>query len=987
MALNTVGAVYVRVLADTSGLKNDIQKNIGGARGKKAGDAFGDKWVKGVQSRINKINFKREFTNQARAVAANFTDEMRDAVANGNFVADLKINGGPLYDELERIRKTFKLTWKQVAKNFGDALVSEWAKIDAQSDKSARKTYRGLQQAFDDLSFDETLDALTSDIVKRIPLAIRKAIKTTDARSIQFKFDRRAFDDIEEVAKRTGRSIGEIEDAISRRLKPALENMPLLTLDKFNTKVVTLRNSLRRAGTGGAFDILTNMFAVTISGAFGAAKAVESFTRSLIDLVKQGGGLSGILSSLKGLVNLKGLAKLGPALARAGAALAKNWKVLVGLLVILPTLAKGFVGLVGGIIGIIESLVANLINLGGVLSQTIAAGAVLVPIVGALGVAFAATVVGAMDSVNALKAWTKAEAETDPKKRAALMEQYAEALKKLGPNAKAAVEAMKPLTKEFQRIKRSVGEELFQGFAKALERSGPLIQETKSGLEGVANAVGDTVKKFLRLGDSAEFMGDFRTMWEGSEKIIRDLGTAAVDVFVGLQSVFAAIMPLVLDFTGGIKDAAKNFRDWATSAKGENSIKQFFTDAYETAKRVFGILGDIGAIIGILFFGQSAKGAQANFLTDIEGAVDRFRAKLEKMDQDGTLTQWFSDARTTAGELKDAIVDIASELRELNTEENRKTFFDMVKAITAVATAILEVTSALAELAKITGLGTIISVLKAIFGTDEAAPARPTGGIPGSGGGTAGQILSIAGAMEYLGGVARSIAGAVPGIVVGAFSAMAGTVRGILESVGINVDGVVARIRANFANLPALIGAYLGSIPGIAARAFFAILPIVGGVIGTIIARFTSIPRMVQSALSGLPAIFARAMSSAYSTVSGWVSRIIARIRQINVGSLIGGAARALLPGFAVGGITTGPSIVGEAGPEMVIPLTRPLNQIDASVRNVAAMLRGQAGVGTTAANPGAGKIVNNYWTITSQTGNPEAIVSKVMNRELASAM
>lgn len=73
-------------------------------------------------------------------------------------------------------------------------------------------------------------------------------------------------------------------------------------------------------------------------------------------------------------------------------------------------------------------------------------------------------------------------------------------------------------------------------------------------------------------------------------------------------------------------------------------------------------------------------------------------------------------------------------------------------------------------------------------------------------------------------------------------------------------------------------------------------------------------------------------------------------------------------PQFASGGIVTGPTraLVGEAGPEAIVPLNRPLSQVDPSVRALSALLQGQSnqalfsGGGNTFAT-GAIQVVTPY--------------------------
>jgi hypothetical protein len=117
-----------------------------------------------------------------------------------------------------------------------------------------------------------------------------------------------------------------------------------------------------------------------------------------------------------------------------------------------------------------------------------------------------------------------------------------------------------------------------------------------------------------------------------------------------------------------------------------------------------------------------------------------------------------------------------------------------------------------------------------------------------------------------------------------------------------------------------------------------------------------------------------------------WFGRLADKIRRLPVvGNLIpGGGGRS----FAAGGITNGPSLAGEAGPEMVIPLTRPLAQVDPSVRAIAAMLRGQGTDQVTmGGSTGPTKIVNNSIKVYAPSADPEAVAAQVVNRSVAMAM
>jgi hypothetical protein len=91
----------------------------------------------------------------------------------------------------------------------------------------------------------------------------------------------------------------------------------------------------------------------------------------------------------------------------------------------------------------------------------------------------------------------------------------------------------------------------------------------------------------------------------------------------------------------------------------------------------------------------------------------------------------------------------------------------------------------------------------------------------------------------------------------------------------------------------------------------------------------------------------------------------------------------------ATGGLFTSPTrmLIGEAGPEMLVPLARPLNQVDPAVRAVSAFARGgdpsQYGGGN--ANPG--KVVNisdGAIVVNAPTDDPRQTANAVLDRLVA---
>lgn len=95
----------------------------------------------------------------------------------------------------------------------------------------------------------------------------------------------------------------------------------------------------------------------------------------------------------------------------------------------------------------------------------------------------------------------------------------------------------------------------------------------------------------------------------------------------------------------------------------------------------------------------------------------------------------------------------------------------------------------------------------------------------------------------------------------------------------------------------------------ILAEDFGDILIIVVGIIASLFRQFAGFIELVNDAAEAIDRLFGKTQ----------------KFKTGNAGLLVLNAARAALPKFAEGGVTSGPSIAGEAGPEAVLPLNNPV--------------------------------------------------------------
>lgn len=207
-----------------------------------------------------------------------------------------------------------------------------------------------------------------------------------------------------------------------------------------------------------------------------------------------------------------------------------------------------------------------------------------------------------------------------------------------------------------------------------------------------------------------------------------------------------------------------------------------------------------------------------------------------------------------------------------------------------------------------------------------------------------------------------------------------------------------------FATIPPAIGGALSSLAGWVSNQFrlaaAAARSLALQARSQVVAAFRSLPSMVGSALGPLGSHLSGALNSALGAALGAVDRIMSSIasRFAGLGSLIsasigniGGqilgqiksglpaSVRGLLP-FANGGIVDGPTaaLIGEAGREVVIPLTRPQRARQLAEQSGLLGILGTAK--RTPAPAGSGRSVTNNFTI-HEAGDGHVTAHRVISR------
>jgi hypothetical protein len=173
---------------------------------------------------------------------------------------------------------------------------------------------------------------------------------------------------------------------------------------------------------------------------------------------------------------------------------------------------------------------------------------------------------------------------------------------------------------------------------------------------GIGVALGNATGFVFDFINSSRGMKLFESLFKNSEGVIEDLGETLALVLEYVLIILEAAAPITKEFSGWLKDSAKNFRDLVSGAAANGDLAQFFKDSARIAK-------DFGTVLDNIF----------------NGFGDLIADSFQPGSGGDILLQWLKDA--TAGFA--AIGDDASGLRTFlqGTATNTVAIFKSIGAL------------------------------------------------------------------------------------------------------------------------------------------------------------------------------------------------------------------------------------------------------------------------------------------------------------------
>lgn len=319
-------------------------------------------------------------------------------------------------------------------------------------------------------------------------------------------------------------------------------------------------------------------------------------------------------------------------------------KTLAGLAVkaaalgLVGTFATASLGPVLGLVGAVVSLSGAVGVLPGLLVAVKSAAAVLK--VAFLGVE------------DAFKAMSKPGAE------------FQEAIKDMPPSMQRAMWEMRRMKSSVDNLRKGIQQKFWEGLSKPIRDLGnvwfPILRRRGRELAGTFNHMAKEAASFFtnrsNADDLSHSLGNVNKFW--------DQMVGAVKPLLGvLRDVFAVSSELLPGMSKGAKGAAQRFAEMVHKARETGKLKTWIQNGIDAVKDLFGVLKNVGRILGAVFKAGKAEGA--GFLETLKKITDKFADFLESDKGQDNLRKLFraiGDAADIAMPIVKALFDVLAQI-------------------------------------------------------------------------------------------------------------------------------------------------------------------------------------------------------------------------------------------------------------------------------------------------------------------------------------
>lgn len=237
------------------------------------------------------------------------------------------------------------------------------------------------------------------------------------------------------------------------------------------------------------------------------------------------------------------------------------------------------------------------------------------------------------------------------------VEDFNKAIEGMPPAAQEAAGALRDLKTQMSELGDSVSQSFWENFTNIGDLSAVLapLQASMTALAADMGKATSGLVAFVSQGVGLEAM---TTMLDHAQTAGSNLSYAFAAVAKGLVAVGAAVGPVLGDMTAKIEQMATAWSERMVAGFQDGSLQQYFSDAAVKVQEFWGVLQQVGSIVGAVFSAMNAAGAP--FLGTIGQAITATEQWVTSAQGMEALTSFFTNMTTAVGVLLPVIGQLAT---------------------------------------------------------------------------------------------------------------------------------------------------------------------------------------------------------------------------------------------------------------------------------------------------------------------------------------
>jgi hypothetical protein len=253
---------------------------------------------------------------------------------------------------------------------------------------------------------------------------------------------------------------------------------------------------------------------------------------------------------------------------------------------------------------------------------------------------------------------------------------------KLSADVKQQTPEVRKLSKAWSEVSKAM-DPIADKIVKSISTITPaLVDFWKPLVVATGEAAARVVEDFGGIFTDPAMKG-FLSEWQDTlPRLFESLGHTLTDLTAGFIAFFGPVLDYSEKFAEALGGIAEDFRDWATSAEGQNAIEEFMLLAWESAKTLWDIVTQLGEALGKVFMSGETTGQ--GFLQYLADLAERFNQWLSTTEGQETMRNFWRDVQDFAKQGKDLIAALFKLFDELDTAQSRKQVSLFINGLTTI---------------------------------------------------------------------------------------------------------------------------------------------------------------------------------------------------------------------------------------------------------------------------------------------------------------